>query len=209
MVVAGTGMPQWVDCVETYGPPRLQGGSRSAADHHEAALAVRDADVVSEAVALASRPIPTQADGALTVEVRGNLIGVEVVEYRPKILTTMKLLTRLRIATIHEDNEVSVLGEERDLLGRIATIGAMGVCVDQLTNRQPIGGLFARETDVIRHELSLLGCLRSKPEFWGQLAQLWLCPGEPRAAAHAADYVLCRRAGQTALSPFRPPSPSS
>jgi hypothetical protein len=81
-------------------------------------------------------------------------------EHGPKILATMKLLTRLRAAAIHEDYEVSVLGEERHLPRRIATVGATGVCVDQLPNRQAIGRLFGRDANVSRHERSLLRRLR-------------------------------------------------
>src|SRR5580704_712144 len=100
--------------------------------------------MVSEAVALAGGPVPAQDDGALAIEVHRRLIGVQVVEDRSKILSAMKLLTRLPVAAVHEDDEMSVGGEQRHLSGRIAAVGAMGVGVDQLPNRQAIGGFYRR-----------------------------------------------------------------
>jgi hypothetical protein len=42
---------------------------------------------------------------------------------------------------VHVDNEMRVLGEERLLPVRVATVRAVSVCVDQLTDREPVGGL--------------------------------------------------------------------
>ena len=53
----------------------------------------------------------------------------------------MEIIGRVGALAGHVHDEVSVRREERRLPVRVTTIGAMGVSIDELTDRQPVRGL--------------------------------------------------------------------
>jgi hypothetical protein len=54
----------------------------------------------------------------------------------------MQIVRRIGSLAAHVYDEVGVLGEERLLAIGVATIGAEGIGVDELADRQPVRGLF-------------------------------------------------------------------
>src|SRR5580692_7572200 len=108
-----------------------------------------------QAVGLSGRAIAGDRHRALSVEMRGGFIGVEMREYRRELLPAMELLGRLRGAAVHEDDEMRVAGEQSHLALGVATVCAMGVGVDEFADGEPIRSLFRRNSSVGRHVGSL------------------------------------------------------
>ena len=69
-------------------------------------------------------------------------------------LARVKLLRGLRILGVHVNHEVGVSGKESHLSLRVATIGAMGVSLDEFPDRKAIRGFCGRDGDVLAHESS-------------------------------------------------------
>jgi hypothetical protein len=65
----------------------------------------------------------------------------EFVEYRRERRASTKSLRRFRIQAVGENDQLGVLGKQRDLTGDIAPICAISVGVDQFTNRRLVGQL--------------------------------------------------------------------
>jgi hypothetical protein len=97
--------------------------------------------MVSQAVALAGRPVPVQFDRALAVEVHGRDVGVEGVEDRCQGLAAAQVLRRLGVPGVHVDDEAGVLGEQGHLALSVAPVGAVRVGVEQFPDGEPVGGL--------------------------------------------------------------------
>jgi hypothetical protein len=66
----------------------------SKVGEHQLPLAGVGEQVVSDAVALARRPVPIEHDRALTVEVLCGLVAVEVLEYRRQTLAAVVVKAR-------------------------------------------------------------------------------------------------------------------
>src|SRR4051794_30234163 len=99
---------------------------------HQLALAVFRVQVVGQAIALAGRTVALEGNRALTVEVGRHLVPVEVIEQRSQSLALPELLRGLGALAFHVDEEVGVLGEQRLLPLRVATIRAVGVGIKEL-----------------------------------------------------------------------------
>jgi hypothetical protein len=69
------------------------------------------------------------------------LVAVEVLEHGREALAAVDDLGGLGALTVHVDDEVGVFGEERLLVVRETAIGAVGVGVNELADRQAIRGL--------------------------------------------------------------------
>src|SRR5437588_6074660 len=79
-------------------------------------------------------------DRALSDEVRGGSVLVQVGKDRRKRFARMQLLRGLWIFGVHEHHEVRIGREERHLALRVATIGAVRVGLDELAYGEAIGG---------------------------------------------------------------------
>jgi hypothetical protein len=77
------------------------------------------------------------------------LIPIQIVKYRRERVPPPKVLGRCGITTVHEHEEIRVLGEKCHLTGSVASIGAVSVGVDQFTDRQPVSHLCLRQIGVI------------------------------------------------------------
>jgi hypothetical protein len=105
---------------------------------HEAALRTVDLDVVGHAVGHSGGAFAVESRGALAIEVHRRHVRVELVEYRSKRGTSVKVLRRRRIAAVHVHQKLCGLSEQRHLTGSIAPIRTVCVSVDQFSNRQPV-----------------------------------------------------------------------
>ncbi len=63
----------------------------------------------------------------------------EVVEHRRERVAPVQLLRRLRVARVHEHDEACIRREQGHLALRVTLVGAVGVGVDKLADRQPVG----------------------------------------------------------------------
>ena len=112
---------------------------------------------MGDAVALAARAVAVERDRALPVEVHRGLVAVEVVEDRRQGLSAVEYLAGLGTLPVHVDDEVGVLREQRLLSFGVAAIGAMGVGVDELADREPVRLLTRRYLGVNHHVSLYLG----------------------------------------------------
>jgi hypothetical protein len=71
----------------------------------------------------------------LAIEVRRDLVAVEVIEDWRQRLSPVKDVGRLAASAIHVDGEDSVIGEERLLPFGVAAVGAMSVGVEEFAQR--------------------------------------------------------------------------
>jgi hypothetical protein len=95
----------------------------------------------------------------LSVEVHRRLVAVQVGEDRGQRLTSLQDVRRLIGLAVHVDGEDRVVGEQRFLSVGVAPVGAVRVGVEQLADRQAIGGLGRCEFSVGSHRSSLrVGC---------------------------------------------------
>jgi hypothetical protein len=78
---------------------------------------------------------------ALAVEVRRRFVPVEVIEHRGERLPAVQLLRGLGSLSLHVDEEVGVLGEERLLPLGVAAIFAVRVGIEELPDRQAVSHL--------------------------------------------------------------------
>src|SRR4029077_17567761 len=111
-------------------------------------------DVVRQAVSFARGPVGCEReDRALSHEMRGGVVLVQVSEDGSERLARVEFLGGRRIFGIHEHHEVRVWGKERHLAFRIATVGAVCVGFDELTDRQAVGGFIWGDGDMFAHGL--------------------------------------------------------
>jgi hypothetical protein len=94
--------------------------------------------VVRDRVALARGAVPVDPDRALPVEVGGHLVAVQVFEDGRERLSPLQDVGRFAAFAVHVDREAGVVGEEGLLSFGVAAVGAVGVGVEQLTNREPV-----------------------------------------------------------------------
>ena len=119
---------------------------------HQAALSTIDRDVVRQAVGFAGGLVARQReDGALSDEVRSGVVPVQLGENRSERLACVEPLRWLRVLGVHVHHKVCVRGKKRHLAFRIATIGAMGVGLDELPDRQTIRGFAGRDRQMLAH----------------------------------------------------------
>jgi hypothetical protein len=81
----------------------------------------------------------------------GGDVLVEVVEHRGQRLPSAQFLGRLLRRQVVEHQEAGVLGEQGQLALGVALVGAVGVGVNQLPDRQPVGRFLRRDGPVGRH----------------------------------------------------------
>jgi hypothetical protein len=91
--------------------------------------------MVSEAIAHSGCLASVQLDRALTIEVRGHFVAVQIFESRSERLATVKLLRRDRRLRIHIDHEMRIRRKERHLACRVTAISTICISVDQLADR--------------------------------------------------------------------------
>jgi hypothetical protein len=84
-------------------------------------------------------------------KVRGGVVFVQFGKHWRKRLARAQLLRRRRIFAVHIHHEVGVRGEERHLTFRIATIRAVRIGLDELADRETIGGFGGGDGDVLAH----------------------------------------------------------
>ena len=77
---------------------------------------------------------------ALPIEVRGRLVLIEVREDRCQRLAPLDCVGRVGSLAAHEHCEARVDGEQCFLALGVAPIRAVGVGVEELSNRESIGG---------------------------------------------------------------------
>src|ERR1700730_11907053 len=88
---------------------------------------------------------------ALSDEVGGGVVLIQLGEDRRERLARVQLKSVLWILGVHMHHEVGVRGKERHLAFRIAAIGAMRVGLDELPDREAIGGFGRGEGSVFTH----------------------------------------------------------
>src|ERR1700733_4348642 len=66
----------------------------------------------------------------------------------------MQLLRGLRIFGVHVHHEVGVCGEQRHLPLRVATVGTVRVGLNELPDRETVGGFRDGDRDMLAHEIS-------------------------------------------------------
>ena len=124
-------------------------------DHQASSFAVH-CEVMCDAVGFARGASTVQReDCALSDEMHRRGIPIQVREDRGERPARMQLLRRLWILGVHVYNEMGVGGEQRHLAFRIATIGAAGVGLDELTDGEAIRGFRRRDCDVFAQPSSL------------------------------------------------------
>src|SRR5450432_1059545 len=90
-------------------------------------------------------------DRALSDEVRGGVVLVQVCKNRRKRIARVQIHRGLRIFGVHEHHEVCVFGKESHLTLRVATVGAVRVGLDKLPNREAVGSFLRRDSNVFAH----------------------------------------------------------
>ena len=88
--------------------------------------------MVGKTIAFAARAVAIENDCALAVEVGRGIVLVQVFEHWSQMLAAVDLLAGRGIAAVHDHHEAGFLGKERHLPSCIASVGAMGIGVDQL-----------------------------------------------------------------------------
>ena len=111
--------------------------------------------MVGDRVALAGRAVAVDGDRALSVEVRCRFVAIQIGEHRRECLSSFEHVCRLAAFAVHVDREARVDREERLLALGVAPVGAVGVGVEQLAHREPVGGLGRSELGVDGHVLAL------------------------------------------------------
>ena len=111
---------------------------------HQASLFAIDREVMRNAVGFARGAIAVQReDRALSDEMHGGGVLVQVGEDRSERLARVQLLRGLRILRVHVHHEMGVRGEQSHLTFGITAIGAVGVGLDKLADGETIRGLLA------------------------------------------------------------------
>src|SRR6185312_9671836 len=104
-----------------------------------ASLSTIDRDVMSQAIRLTRGALSRECENcALSDEVGGGVVFVQVCKDRRERFARVQLLRGLRIFGVHEHHEVSVFRKERYLAFRISAIGTVRVSLDKLAYGQPI-----------------------------------------------------------------------
>src|SRR5579863_3531043 len=99
-------------------------------------------------------------DGALSDEVRGGVVLIQIGEDRRKRFARMQVHRRCRGPCIHVDHEMGALCEERHLALRVATVGAMSIGFYKLAYGEPISSLFWGNRGVFAHQLLSMKVVR-------------------------------------------------
>lgn len=97
-----------------------------------------------------------QIDSALTIEVSSGFVDVQILKDWSKRVTPVKLLRRRLRLRIHVDHKVGVARKQRHLPLRVATIGTMGIPIDEFANRQSISGFSGRTGRASSHIFSVV-----------------------------------------------------
>src|SRR5579863_2934617 len=101
--------------------------------------------MMREAISLPCGPVARERkDRALSDEVRGGSVLVQVGKDRRKRFSRMQFLRGLWIFGVHEHHEMRVCGKERHLAFRVAAIGAVRVSLDKLADGQAVRGFAGR-----------------------------------------------------------------
>jgi hypothetical protein len=79
-------------------------------------------------------------------------ILVQIREYWSERLARVQFLRRLRVLGVHVHHKVSVWCKESHLTIRIATIGAMRIRLNELSDREAIRGVAGRDRQVLAHK---------------------------------------------------------
>src|SRR6202008_3024098 len=105
-----------------------------------------------QAVGFPGASVTCQAKNrTLPDKVHGGGILVQICKDWSERLARVQLLRRLRIIRVHVHHEVSVGGKERHLAVRVATIGAMRVGLNELSDRETVRHLAWRDRQVLAH----------------------------------------------------------
>src|SRR5580658_8320664 len=79
-------------------------------------------------------------DRTLSDEMRGGVVLVQICKDGSEFVARMEFLGGRRIFSIHEHNEVRVGCKQRHLTFRIASVRAVRVGFDELSDREPVRG---------------------------------------------------------------------
>src|SRR6266852_6373796 len=103
-------------------------------------------------------------DGALSDEVRGGVVLVQICKNRRKRIARVQIHRRLWIFGVHEDNKVRFFRKERHLACCVSAIGAVRVSLDKLAYGQAVRGFGGRNAGLLTHKTDLLakGASRSR-----------------------------------------------
>jgi hypothetical protein len=122
---------------------------------HQVSLSTAHRDVIRQTVRFPCGTITRQReDYALSNEMRRGIILVQICEDWSERIARVQFLRGLRILGHHVNHEVGVPGKESHLSLRVATIGAMGVSLDDFPDRKAIRAFCGRDGDVLAHESS-------------------------------------------------------
>src|ERR1700688_1535218 len=112
-----------------------------------------DGDMMRQAIGFPCGPVARERkDGALSDEMRGGSVLVQIGKDRRKRFARMQLLRGLWIFGVHEYHEMRVCRKERHLAFRVAAIGAVSVSLDKLAYGQAVRGLLGGDADVFAHQ---------------------------------------------------------
>ena len=95
---------------------------------------------------------PSMVDGALSVEVRGGLVAVEVREDGCQSLAAFENVRGLGAFAVHEHRESGVDGEEGFLSVGVAAVSAVGIGVEKFPDGETVGCLRCVKLGVHGHE---------------------------------------------------------
>jgi hypothetical protein len=121
-------------------------------DHQPSRWTV-DRNVMGKAIAFASRTTVRQCKNrALSDEMCGGIVFIEVGENRRQDLARVKFLCGPRIFGVHIDHEVRVQSKKRHLALGLASIGVPRVSLDELPNCETIRCFYRRNGNVMTHK---------------------------------------------------------
>src|SRR6476469_1252982 len=122
---------------------------------HQTSLVAVDREMMSECIRVASgSPLAQHEDGALSDEVHGRGVPVQVIEHRSECIARMQFLRWHWILRVHVHDEMRVRREQRHLTLGVAAVGAVRVGLDQLPYGEAIRGFGRRYGDVLAHSRS-------------------------------------------------------
>src|ERR1700733_5546952 len=106
-----------------------------------------------QTISVSSALVSRQAkDRTLPDEVHGGSILVQICKNWSERLARVQLMRRLRILGVHIHDEMCIWSKQRHLALRIATIGAVCIGFDELSDRETVCGLIGGDGDMLAHQ---------------------------------------------------------
>src|ERR1700746_2992820 len=101
-------------------------------------------------------------DGALSDEVRGGVVLVQVCKNRRKRIARVQIHRALRGFGVHVHHEVCVFSKQSHLTLRVAAVSAVRVGLDEFPDREAIGSFLWRDSNVFAHDYASSMALGSR-----------------------------------------------